>query len=557
MAILSCRSRLVVLSLLASTAACAVRTPANVAPTSGAPRQTGTYPWVPDAGDGTYLNPVILADYSDPDVIRDGDDYWLTASSFTNTPGLPILHSTDLVNWTIVGHALKNLPDASYAAFRGGCGVWAPSIRKHGGKFFIFYPTPDEGIFTVTADRPDGAWSPPRLLIAGKGLIDPCPLWDDDGKAYLVHAYAASRAGINNRLRVRPMAPDASALLGAGVEVYNNPKKHPTLEGPKFFKRDGYYYISAPAGGVEGGWQVIFRSRNVYGPYEDKVVLRQGGTHINGPHQGAIVDDIAGNSWFIHFQDADVYGRITHLEPVTWKDGWPAMGESLGRVLTHATTGPATHPADPYCGQPVLRHAKPASPVPSAVAVPATSDDFSGRELGLQWQWQANHDDAWASLTARPNHLRLYPQRPTPKLECQPNILGQKLPARAFTLETEVELSPAEKKCQAGLVVSGKHNAALLVTRDGTIQRVDLVIDDAIKESWPTPAGPLRLRLTLASGGVCRFSFAADHGGTWTEGAPTFQAVKGQWVGARVGLVARGESGFADFGPFVFSAAGR
>ena len=165
------------------------------------------YPWSPDQGDGTYRNPIICADYSDPDVVRDGDDFWLTASSFTCTPGLPILHSRDLVNWTIVNHAIDNLPDPRgvFNTVRHGEGVWAPSIRKHAGKFWIFFPMPDEGIYVTSADDPRKQWSPPQLLLEGKGLIDPCPLWDDDGKAYLVHAYAGSRAGIKNILRVRPI----------------------------------------------------------------------------------------------------------------------------------------------------------------------------------------------------------------------------------------------------------------------------------------------------------------------------------------------------------------
>lgn len=484
------------------------------------------YPWSPDNGDGTYSNPVLCADYSDPDVIRDGKDFWLTASSFTNTPGLPILHSTDLVNWKIVNHALKNLPDESYGAFRPGCGVWAPAIRKHGGTFYIFYPTPDEGIFVVTADRPDGAWSEPHCLIAGKGLIDPCPLWDDDGKAYLVHAYAGSRAGIKNRLRVRPMAPDASQLLGEGVEVYNNPEKHPTLEGPKFLKKDGWYYISAPAGGVPTGWQVIFRSRNPYGPYEDRIVLRQGATPVNGPHQGALLDDTAGNWWFVHFQDADAYGRITHLQPVTWRaDGWPVIGSDPGN------TG---------CGVPFARHAMPAGA--SGVAVPQTSDEFEGPKLGLQWQWTANHEDGWAKLENGSLRLSGYAFM-AGSIGAAPSLLTQKLPATAFTVETAVRTENAE--VSAGLVLTGKHTAALMLTNG----KAEMIVDDKVKESWDV--GPrARLRLRVGQGGAAQFSFVGEDGAEVRAATP-FQAVKGQWIGARVGVVAKGQ-GFADFGYFRF-----
>ena len=259
------------------------------------------FPWISDQGDGTFRNPVIYADYSDPDVVRVGDDFFLTTSSFNCTPGLPVLHSHDLVNWTLINHALKNVPHARYAKVQAGCGVWAPAIRFHAAKYWIFFPTPDEGIYMVTADHPAGKWSDPHLVQAGKGLIDPCPFWDDDGQAYLVHAYAGSRAGIKHQLRVCPMSPDGSRLLGPGQIVFHQPERHPTIEGPKFFKKDGWYYILAPAGGVQNGWQLALRSKNIFGPYEDKIVLAQGGTDVNGPHQGALVDTVDDGWWFVHF----------------------------------------------------------------------------------------------------------------------------------------------------------------------------------------------------------------------------------------------------------------
>ena len=260
------------------------------------------YPWTPDQGDGTFCNPIIHADYSDPDVIRVGEDFFLTASSFNCTPGLPILHSKDLVNWTIVNHAVRNLPHPRYSEFQAGCGIWAPSLRFHAGKFWIFFPMPDEGIYVTTANHPTEKWSEPHRVHEGKGLIDPCPLWDNDGQAYLVHAYARSRSGLKHMLRVRPMAPDGSRLLGEGQIVFHEPTRHPTIEGPKFLRRDGWYYILAPAGGVKTGWQVALRSRNIYGPYEDRIVLQQGNSSVNGPHQGALVDSTGGDWWFVHFQ---------------------------------------------------------------------------------------------------------------------------------------------------------------------------------------------------------------------------------------------------------------
>ena len=335
---------------------------------------------------------------------------------------------------------MKNLPHPRYAEVQPGCGVWAPAIRFHENKFWIFFPMPDEGIYVTTATFPTGPWSEPHLLQAGKGLIDPCPLWDDDGQAYLVHAYAGSRAGIKHRLRVCPMAPDGSRLLGEGKIVFHEPEAHPTLEGPKFLKRDGWYYILAPAGGVETGWQLALRSRNIYGPYECKIVLEQGNTPINGPHQGALIDTTDGQWWFVHFQDAGIYGRVTHLQPVQWRDGWPMMGESRDGLAV-----------------PVLHHAKPAANGP--LLAPQTSDEFDSSTLGLQWQWHANHlglvvravraaERAGCDFTSANSP-------PTKRFPHIPNLLLQKFPARAFTVETALDFSGAQPGEEAGLIVAG------------------------------------------------------------------------------------------------------
>ena len=220
--------------------------------------------------DRVYRNPVLKADWSDPDVIRVGTDFYLVASSFHRVPGLPVLHSRDLVHWTIVGHALDRLePAAAFATPQHGCGVWAPAIRHHAGQFWIFYPDPDRGIYVVTAPAAGGPWTRPRLLKGGRGLIDPCPFWDADGHAYLVHAWARSRAGFNNRITCHRMDPGATRVLDEGRTVIDGDRLpgYRTLEGPKLYRRGDWYWIFAPAGGVAQGWQSAFRSRSVFGPY--------------------------------------------------------------------------------------------------------------------------------------------------------------------------------------------------------------------------------------------------------------------------------------------------
>ncbi len=259
--------------------------------------------WSSDLGDGTFMNPVLHADYSDPDVVRVGDDYWMTASSFSHVPGLPILHSRDLVNWTLVNHALPRLvPDQVFSVPQHGNGVWAPAIRHHDGRFWIYYPDPDFGIYVTTTVDPMGEWSPPVLVLPGKGLIDPCPLWDDDGSVWLVHAWARSRAGFNNVITLRRLTPDGLAPADdGGVNIIDGSQLpgYSTLEGPKLFKRRGEYFVFAPAGGVTPGWQSVFRAQNIRGPYQSRIVLDQGRSAVNGPHQGAWVDTPSGEDWYL------------------------------------------------------------------------------------------------------------------------------------------------------------------------------------------------------------------------------------------------------------------
>jgi len=516
-------------------------------------------PWIPDRGDGTYQNPVLFADYSDPDAVRVGDDYYLVSSSFDAVPGLPILHSQDLVNWAIIGHVFAAQPPADhFSAVRHGEGVWAPAIRFHGGKFWIFYPDPDYGIYFTTATDPAGQWTPPQLVKAGKGLIDPCPFWDDDGQFYLVHGWAKSRAGISNLLTLHKLSPDGSKVLDAG-EVIIDGNKIPnwtTLEGPKLYKRHGFYYVFAPSGGVTGGYQAVFRATNIYGPYEHRIVLDQGKTAINGPHQGAWVDTPTGEDWFLHFQDRGAYGRVVHLEPMIWRDdNWPVIGDD---------------PDHTGKGQPVLIHAKPNVGRGYPITAPQTSDEFDGKTLGLQWQWNANPHSDWASLSAHPGFLRLA-SVPTPKTRSNetpavqnlydaPNFLLQKFPAPEFTVTTELEFAPAAEGEFAGLTVFGYDYALLGLRRTADGLRLVYVVNqganlpgaearEVARVDTISPA--VCLRVTIGSGAMCRFAYSFDNE-TFTSIGEPFRASGDRWIGAKVGLIASAESsatktGYADF----------
>jgi beta-xylosidase len=512
-------------------------------------RTPGPLPlWLPDLGDGRYQNPILFADYSDPDAIRVGDDYWLTSSSFSHVPGLPILHSRDLVNWTLVNHALAKLgpaegiPAGHFDVPRHGAGVWAPSIRHHAGKFWIYYPDPDFGLYLITATDPRGRWSTPILVKGGKGLIDPCPLWDDDGRIHLVHGWARSRSGKKNLLTLNQLSADGRHVTdGEGVVIVdenNSSRGWNTLEGPKLYKRGDTYWIFAPVNGVAAGAQAVYRAKNIRGPYEARIVLAQGSTAINGPHQGAWVDTPGGEHWFLHFQDRGPYGRIVHLQPMAWRaDGWPAMG-----------TGVATGAAQ---GEPVIVHSKlrvsAGDATPPSRLGPATSDEFDDPQLGRQWQWQANPSTRWYSLSAKPGSLRLHAvaaPSPTHRYDA-PNLLLQKFPAPAFTTTTALDFSGAREGDEAGLIIFGCSYAwiGLHRTSDG-LRLVQMTCVDAHQSnperesaSVAAPDSRIFLRVTVADGAKCRFAHSCD-GNSFTVIGDEFQATAGKWVGAKIGLFA-------------------
>lgn len=496
--------------------------------------------WSPDAGAGRYRNPIVFADYSDPDVVRVGDDYYMTASSFNAFPALPILHSRDLVHWTLVNHAVPRWPDAAFDAPGHGNGVWAPSIRFHDGWFWIFWGDPDRGIYRVRTRDVRGAWEPPVLVHAARGWIDPAPLWDDDGNAYLVHAFARSRSGIKHRLHVNRMSPDGARLLDEGTLVFEDSVAHPTMEGPKFYKRDGWYYIFAPAGGVPTGWQTVLRSRSVLGPYEDRIVLAQGTTPVNGPHQGGWVDTRTGEDWFIHFQDRGAYGRIVHLQPMAWRDGWPVIGAD---------------PDGDGTGEPVAEWVMPNVGAPHPAFVPQTTDEFDGDALGLQWQWHASPRDAWSSLAG--GWLRLHAQAmpdSAANLWSVPHLLLQKLPAPAFEATTRIAFSDLRTGERAGVVVMGMDYAYLAVWRtDAGAELVQARAADAhhggreTEVRAPISGDAVFLRMSMRDGARARFSYSLD-GARWQPIGAEFAAREGRWIGAKVGLFALAPAGASTTG---------
>ncbi|ANC32630.1 glycoside hydrolase 43 family protein [Isoptericola dokdonensis] len=519
----------------------------------------------------TYPNPILDADWPDPDAIRVGDDYWMIASSFNRAPGLPVLHSRDLVAWEHVANALPHVPPAAhYALPRHGSGVWAPSLRHHDGRFVIVYPDPDHGIFVLTAEDPRGPWSEPWCLLPGRGLIDPCPLWDEDGRTYLVHGWAKSRAGVKNRLTVVEVDADLRTVVGPARTVVDGDALpgFGTLEGPKLYQRDGWYWIFAPAGGVATGWQTAFRSRSVWGPYEHRVVLEQGSTDVNGPHQGAWVDTPDGTDWFLHFQDRGRFGRVVHLQPMRWDDdGWPRLGADLDGEPRDTTGAPRVGR-----GQPVLTH-----PTPTGAgehAEPSRSDDFATPGLAPRWHWQANPQPGWHDAPGD-GTLRLTAQpSPLGNLREQGAVLCQQIPGRPSTWTTTVTLTGDTEGTRAGVVVLGREYAWLGLERTpaGTavVQRTWTPDDgETTVARHEVATDTVELRADVDADGVVTWSWRADPAGSGKDAEPTalapgWQAVVGHWIGAEVGLFACAPAGTpatgadgADFGPVRVTVAGK
>jgi beta-xylosidase len=306
---------------------------------------------------------------------------------------------------------------------------------------------------------------------------------------------------------VKEMNKEGTKIISDGVMVYDGHEKDPTIEGPKFYKRNGHYYIFAPAGGVSTGWQTVLRSKNVYGPYERKVVMDQGTTSINGPHQGAWVTTQTGEDWFLHFQDKDAYGRVVHLQPMKWINEWPVIGvdkDGDGK------------------GEPVLINKKPNVGKQYPRTTVQDSDEFSETKFGLQWQWQANLKEGWAFPT--PNgSLRMFSVYQPDSIKSAwsyPNILAQKFPAEEFSVAVKISFKPKFENERFGLVIFGTDYAALSVIKknDGVyiVQSENINADKNKNEieisSMPVSGNEFYLKVKVSKGGICDLSYESEKG---------------------------------------------
>ena len=510
-----------------------------------------------DQGNGTYINPVLNADYSDPDVIRVDDKYYMVCSEF-QFMGMPVLESEDMVNWKIVTQIYSHLDFPDYDSVNSySNGSWAPAIRYHAGKFWVYFCTIPEGLFMCSAEKAEGPWNI-TLVKKIEKWEDPCPFWDEDGKAYLVHSQHGAGPII-----IHKMSEDGTQLLDNGVTVYTGP----VAEGPKIFKRGKYYYISIPEGGVSTGWQTILRSKSIYGPYEKKVVLETGSTSINGPHQGALVDTPDGEWWFYHFQQSGALGRVVHLQPVQWAEDWPVIGVDIDRN---------------GIGEPVYVWKKPATGKTLPVHAPQTDDDFRASTLGLQWQFNHNPENTAWSLVKNPRCLSLNALKSDSFLRAK-NTLTQKIMGTSGETVVRLDLSQFAEGQKAGLCIfssmynlfgiyrtEGKNylffenNEALFdqpqQLPDGTKVRInyfDTSKNYFEKQPISTKVIYLKVKLDFLSN-VNHFYYSTDNKHFIPFGKD-FHAVFGFWKGARLGLFNYNElkeDGVALFSQFKYDYDG-
>ena len=470
-----------------------------------------------DQGNGTYLNPVLNADFSDPDVIRVGKKYYMVASDF-HFLGMQVLESDDMINWRYISQIYSRFNEQGWddnKHYAGGS--WAPAIRYHDGLYYVYFCTPEEGLYMSTAKDPHGPWAPLHLVRRVVKWEDPCPFWDEDGQAYL----GRSKHGAGPII-VHRMSADGKQLLDEGTTVYEGP----IAEGTKFMKRNGYYYLIIPEGGVGTGWQTVLRAKNIYGPYERKIVLEQGSTSINGPHQGALVDTPDDTWWFYHFQETPVLGRVVHLQPVRWQDDWPLMG------VDYDGNG---------IGEPVSEWQKPITS--SLQFLPQTDDEFSSSTLGLQWQWNHNPVDTHWSSKEKKGWLTLKAQ-PADSLKLCRNMLTQKVIGYQSESTT---LFTASGNCYAGLFCSGKTFHGIGLCKDGIFiesqGKREVIQKGKFQKLW------VRINNDCQANRH-QFSYSTD-GTRFIQAGDAFPMRAGYWKGIRVGLFCYGNSGKAAFDSFA------
>lgn len=492
-----------------------------------------------DQGDGTYCNPVLPSDYSDIDCIRVGDDYYAISSTFQYSPGMVIIHSKDLVNWTIKGHVVSDLNQISKELNwtrmdRYGRGIWAGAIRYHQGKYYVYFGTPDEGYFMSTATEITGPWEPLHCIKSEKGWDDCCPFFDDDGQVYFVGTHFAD----NYKTYLYRMTPDGKTLIEDSKILINEGHGR---EANKLYKINGTYYHFFSEVKDGGRYIMMQRASFITGPYLERKQLSHVQREYNEPNQGGLVEGPDGKWYFLtHHGRGDWAGRIASLLPVHWNDGWPIIGQ----------VGPDG------IGTMVWQAAKPTNKHP--VQTPQSSDDFDKTVLSPQWEWNYQPRDEMWSLTEKPGYLRLKAFRPL----TTDNLLtaGNTLTQRCFrTNRSEVIVKINIKNMvdgqKAGLCHYSQTYAMLGVTQSGKSRNVEFQTNKE-KITGPIIKGKdVWIKSVWGGDGKSQFSYSTD-GKKFTQFGEAYQLQWGYYRGSRIGIYCFNnitDTGYIDVDKFIYS----
>ncbi|MGQ7946602.1 glycoside hydrolase family 43 protein [Flavobacterium sp. WC2509] len=490
--------------------------------------------------DGTYKNPVLPADYSDIDCIRVGNDYYAVSSTFQYSPGFIILHSKDLVNWEIVGHAIEDItsisPEMNWDKMnRYGRGVWAGAIRYHDNKFWIYFGDPDMGYFMTTAKNPEGPWEPLTSILAEKGWDDCCPFWDEDGQGYLIGTKFAD----DYKIHLFKMTSDGKSLIKESDKIIYQSKGS---EANKLYKIKGMYYHFFSE--VKSGGRVVMmrRSKNIYGPYEEIKQLSYAQKEYHEPNQGGIVQTQKGEWYFLthHGSSGDWSGRVMSLLPVNWVDGWPILGKAddnkIGNMVWEGKI--------PVQGQKML--------------YPQTSDDFDKKKLGLQWEWNYQpRMDKW-SLTERKGWLRLHAFKPIEKgnLLKAGNTLTQRVLRTSLNeVIVKLDLSGMADGQKAGLTHFGSPNYSTIgVSFEDGVKKIEFAVKGEFKEELKLESNQIWLKSSWSLDGVSKYEYSTD-GKIFIPFGEAYQLKWGAYRGDRIGVYCyndMNEKGFIDVDYFNY-----
>lgn len=473
-----------------------------------------------DMGNGRYKNPIVFADFPDPDVVRVGDTYYMATTTMHHFPGCTLLKSKDMVNWEYCAQPLEQLSAKdNYSLLNGqnayAKGMWACAIAYHDGKFYIMINGNDAGGYVLSATDPEGKWEKKRI---DRVYYDPGMLFDN-GKVYVVCG--------TTTIRMCELDEDFNFIREKTLLTADA-----MLEGCHLYKIGGYYYIYGTYGGWPSG-QTVLRSKDVFGPYEEKMLVEKWiDGQPNTVHQGALIETPSGEWWTILQQDLGALGRMPNLQPVRWQDGWPVIGDN---------------------GVPYTSYTKPATGTGSPRVALPTNDNFRSYPIGMQWEWNHNPDDGAWSLFERPGWLRLKTSGTADRLTQARNMLTQRIyafhdnPSKASTGTVRLDVTHLQEGDRAGICILQDPYAAIAVeVKDGRRQLVwwkdQLTANDGFTPMQKTQAvdidSVVYLRAAITYGtGKAQFYYSLDNKTYRTLGYQTAMKYNlSVFVGARFGL---------------------